>query len=515
MDGFNTAVFSILLLLLLLKLINVFLGKKKKYHLPPSPLSFPLIGHLYLFKKPLHRTFAALSRRHGPVLLLRFGSHPVVVVSSSAAAEECLSKNDVAFADRPRLPSGKILSYDWSTVGTANYGAYWRNLRRIASLELLSSHRVHAFSTVHVEEVRAMVRRLSHAATAKGEGGGFVKVEMKSRLFELLMNTMMRMISNKRYYGVEETGVEVSEEARWFREMVEETMALSGASNLWDFLPVVRWFDFQGMGKRLARLEKSRTSFLRRLIEEQRRKQEEDQEEKKAKKHMIGVLLSLQKEDAETYTDHVIRSLCISVLEAGTGSSSDTIEWALSLLLNNPAILQKASDEIDAHVRRDRLLDDSDLPNLPFLHSVVTETLRLYPAAPLLLPHYSSADCVVAGFDVPRGTTLLVNAFEIHRDHEVWEDAEAFRPERFEERRGEGRLLMHFGMGRRRCPGDNLATRMVMLTLGTLIQCFEWERVGGVNVDMREGSGLTMPKEAALEALCRPRDCMMDALSRI
>jgi len=187
----------------------------------------------------------------------------------------------------------------------------------------------------------------------------------------------------------------------------------------------------------------------------------------------------------------------------------------MSLLLNHPEALNKAQAEIDAAVGTSRLVTADDLSRLPYLQCIIHETFRLYPAAPLLLPHESSADCKVGGYDVPRGTMLLVNVYAIHRDPAVWEDPTEFRPERFEDGKTEGRLLMPFGMGRRKCPGETLALRTVGLVLGTLIQCFDWDRVDGAVVDMTESSGLTIPMAVPLEAMCRPRAAMHHVLEEL
>jgi cytochrome P450 len=97
----------------------------------------------------------------------------------------------------------------------------------------------------------------------------------------------------------------------------------------------------------------------------------------------------------------------------------------------------------------------------------------------------------------------------------VWEDPTEFRPERFEDGKAEGRLLMPFGMGRRKCPGETLALRTVGLVLGTLIQCFDWDRVDGAEVDVTESGGLTIPMAVPLEAMCRPRGAMRDVLEEL
>lgn len=201
-----------------------------------------------------------------------------------------------------------------------------------------------------------------------------------------------------------------------------------------------------------------------------------------------------------------------SMLLAGTDTSTVTIEWAISNLVNNPNVLEKARAELDSKIGHERLINEEDLSNLPYLHHIILETFRLFPAAPLLLPHESSEDCRLGAYDIPRGTLVLVNSWGIHRDPEVWDHATRFDPERFEGMEIETHKLMPFGMGRRACPGSSLAQRVVGLALGSMIQCFEWERVGPEEVDLEEGEGLTMPKLKPLQVMCKPREIMKNKL---
>ncbi|XP_043702381.1 cytochrome P450 81Q32-like [Telopea speciosissima] len=474
-------------------------------NLPPSgPLSFPIIGHLYLLKKPLHHNLARVAAQYGPIVLLNFGSRRVLHVSSPSAAEECFTTNDIVFANRPNLLVGKYLGFDSTILSLASYGQHWRNLRRLTTLEIFSSTRLQMFSKIRTNEVRSLLRRLVVAENSSKT------VEMKSTFFELTLNNMMMMIAGKRYYG--DNGGDL-DKARQFQELVEEIFGAAGASNLVDFLPLLWWVGFNGLEKKLLRLQRKRDQFMQELIEEHRLARTQSKDDKS----LIDVLLSLQENDPKYYTDEIIIGIIQVLLNAGTDTTAGTMEWAMSLLLNHPEVLKKAQVEIDTIVGQDRLLNESDVANLPYLHCIINETLRLYPAGPLLIPHESSEECIVGGFTIPRGTMLLVNLWAIHKDPKLWEEPTKFRPERMEGIGGvrDGYKLMPFGSGRRSCPGEGLALRVVGLTLGSLIQCFDWERIDEELVDMTEGAGLTLPKAKPLEAKCKPRPAMLSFLSQL
>lgn len=123
----------------------------------------------------------------------------------------------------------------------------------------------------------------------------------------------------------------------------------------------------------------------------------------------------------------------------------------------------------------------------------------------------------MGGSRIPRGTMLLVNAWDIQNNPRIWKDPEEFIPERFE-RVGDGMNIevedftfLPFGWGRRGCPGEKLAMAMVGLALGTLIQCFEWDKVG--EIDMREGGGVITPRAQPLRARCSPRPFLVNLVS--
>ncbi|KAI5439360.1 cytochrome P450 81E8 [Lathyrus oleraceus] len=480
-------IFPLLVLIITTKLLLFSTKTFKK--LPPNPPSLPIIGNLHQIKPPIHHYFHNLSQKYGPIFTLKFGSRLVAVVSSPSLAEECFTKNDIVFANRIHSLKTKYLAFNNTNIVSASYGDHWRNLRRISSIEILSNHRLNSFSDIRKDETMRLIQKL-----AENSHNSFTKVELRTLFSELTFNIIMRMVCGKRFYGDE------SDEAKKFRDIMNEIQQFGLGSQLGEFVPLFRLFDFSGHEKKLKKVGEKMDALFQGLVDEHRKDRKEN------KNTMIDHLLSLQESQPDYYSDQIIKGLIMALIVAGTETSAITLEWAMANLLNHPEILEKAIVELENHIGEERLIEEGEATKLQYLQNIIYETLRLHPAAPMLVPHVSSEDCNVGGFDVPRNTMLMVNAWAIHRDSELWADPTSFKPERFEgNRQAEMRGFMPFGMGRRTCPGSGLALRTLGLTLGSLIQCFEWKRIGEEEVDMREGRGTLVPMAVPLEAQCKAR----------
>ena len=199
------------------------------------------------------------------------------------------------------------------------------------------------------------------------------------------------------------------------------------------------------------------------------------------------------------------------MIVGGFDTTAVTMTWALCLLLNNEEALNKVQLELDENVGRSRQVEESDIKNLPYLRAIVKETLRLYPAVPLMAPHESSEDCIVAGYHIYKGTRLIVNLQKLQKDPRVWEEPSEFRPERFLtsqknfDVRGVSPQFIPFGNGRRMCPAISFALQVMHITLANFLHGFEIDRPSEELLDMEEGMGLTSLRKAPLEVVLTPR----------
>lgn len=142
-------------------------SKPAKKNLPPGPWTLPIIGSLHHLIGGLpHRKMTELSRQHGPLMLLKFGEVPNVVVSSAEAAELVMRTHDLAFATRPRSVTLDIVGSGGKGIVLAPYGDHWRQMRKLCIVELLSARQVKRMESIRAEEVAQLLRSISAAPSA-------------------------------------------------------------------------------------------------------------------------------------------------------------------------------------------------------------------------------------------------------------------------------------------------------------------------------------------------------------
>ncbi|KAJ1278241.1 hypothetical protein BS78_04G064300 [Paspalum vaginatum] len=224
------------------------------------------------------------------------------------------------------------------------------------------------------------------------------------------------------------------------------------------------------------------------------------------KDSLVDVLLRIQKEGGleVPLTMGMIKAVILDLFGAGSETSANTLQWAMSELVRNPKVMRRAQAEVREKLQGKPTVTEDDVAGLRYTKLIIKETLRLHPVVPLLLPRECREACKVMGYDVPKGATVLVNVWAISRDPRYWPggDAEAFRPERFEaaaaDFKGTDFEFTPFGAGRRMCPGMAFAQASMELALAALLYHFDWELPGGMapgDVDMSEQMGIAVRRK--------------------
>jgi cytochrome P450 len=193
------------------------------------------------------------------------------------------------------------------------------------------------------------------------------------------------------------------------------------------------------------------------------------------------------------------------VFAAGTDTSATTIGWIMSELMKNPRVREKAQAELRQAFKGKEPISETDLEELTYLKLVVKETLRLHPPSPLLVPRECTELTIIDGYEIPKKTMVLINAWAIGRDPQYWNDAESFIPERFEgnliDFKGSNFEYIPFGAGRRMCPGMTFGLASVMFPVALLLYHFNWElpnKMKFEDLDMIEDFGLTVGRKNEL-----------------
>ncbi|PHT45422.1 5-epiaristolochene 1,3-dihydroxylase [Capsicum baccatum] len=461
---------------------------------PPGPWRLPFIGslhHLIGQGEVPHRILRKLSQRYGPLMYLQVGQVPTVVISSPSIAKEILKTHDLAFATRPQLTSTKIIFYNNKDVIFGQYGEYWRQMRKICMIELLSTKMVKSFSAIREDELSNLV---SSIRSMKGS-----TVNITEKIFWFTNSVTCRAAFGK-----------ICRDKDELITIVKEVILLIGGFDVADLFPSWKLLhNISGAKSRLMSAHKNVDALMEDILNEHIENKAAGKKENGefGDEDLVDVFLRV-KENAELQfpiTNDHIKAVILDIFLAGTETSYTVVIWAFTELMKNPHIMAKAQSEVRQVFKGKKKYDEEDLGKLTYLKLVVKETFRLHLPVPFIGPRECREQININGYTIPLKTRVLINAWALARDPESWDDPESFIPERFENSSidfiGNHFEFVPFGAGRRMCPGMLFGVANVIHPLAQLLLHFNWELPDGTNpndLDMTETDGITATKKKNL-----------------
>lgn len=376
-------------------------------------------------------------------------------------------------------------------------------MKKLCVTELLSGRQLERSRSIRRDEIELSVKRVLENA------GSAAAVDLGAELMKLTNNVTCRMVMSTRCS-------EKCEDADKIRKLVKESFELAAKLCFGDVLGPLKELSFWMYGKKAMDVSRRYDELFEKVMKEHEHKRSSshgngnEHRGDESERDLMDILLDAYHDAYAEFkiTRTHIKAFFLDLFIAGTDTSAEAMQWAMAELLNHPESFHKVRKEIESVTQNVRLVEESDIPNMPYLQAVVKETLRLYPPGPVTTRECNQ-DCKINGFDIPEKTAVAINLYAIMRDPEIWEDPNEFHPERFLKEKDNQSSdhdcqndakrvefdFVPFGAGRRGCPGTTLAFSLMNAAVAAMVQCFDW-KIGedgkGEKVDMQSGSGMSL-----------------------
>lgn len=431
------------------------------YTLPPGPKGLPLIGNVFQLRRDQLGFLLDVQRRYGRMATIYIGRTPVVLLFRPEHVRYVLAENPRNFTNREvagGLVFGNLLLFSLLARTFSNQVAEGLS-QMVGDFLLTTDGKYHdqqrrllqpAFSKRRVENYADMIVQYTREAVDGWQTG--MEVDLASEMQALVLRMIMKMLLNIDVLQEEPNAAKVID------GMISNPISvLEGLLNLPLNLP------FTPYGKRMTAKGKC-DEFIYGLIER-----------RLADNYDVGdflsILLSAEDENSNKMTRKQVRDALVSLIAAGHETTTNTLIWTIYLLSEHPAVFEKVRAEL-CTVLGGRTPELSDLPQLTYLDQVIQESMRLYPSG------WVQGRCAVEDFELdgycfPAGTLFMFNQWVLHRHPDLWEDADTFRPERWDPVHGQKALpwaYFPFGGGSRICIGKSLAQLELRLVLPMILQ---------------------------------------------
>ncbi|CAN4115082.1 unnamed protein product [Withania somnifera] len=308
---------------------------------------------------------------------------------------------------------------------------------------------------------------------------------------------------------------QVFKEQDTFIKRIRELISLTEGLHVADIFPSYKFLHvLSGAKKKLLDAHRKVDSIVEDVINEHKKNlATHKSDDALGGEDLIDVLLRIRKDQSLHFpiTNDNIKAIIVDMFAGGTETSSTIAVWAMVEMMRNPSILAKAQVEVREAFRDKITFDKVDVEDLKYLKLVIKETMRLHSPLPLLVPRECMEETIINGYTIPVKTKVMINAWALGRDPKYWDDAESFKPERFEHCSvdfvGNNFEFLPFGGGRRVCPGILFGLANIYLPLAQLLYHFDWKLPTGMeprDLDLTESAGITAARKNYLYLIATP-----------
>ncbi|THU89558.1 cytochrome P450 [Dendrothele bispora CBS 962.96] len=421
--------------------------------LPPGPRRWPFIGSaLHMPKHYAWRTFSKWKETYGNIIYLDVLGTPIVVINSASTARDLMDKRSSIYSDRPRPVILSVLlslraGLD-QTFPFKQYGEAWRTQRRLISQYLVPSA-MPEYHTIQGEEARKFVLRVMSNRDLHWTSESLRK-QVELGIAASIFNVT---------YGYPLNSVDDIFLRQSIRVMDDFSKTIEAGVWIVDMIPQLKYIPSWMPG----------SGFLK-IARDVRSNYEADNET-----FIPSICSAAHSSNLSPELEEQLSFAAFSALAAGLDTNISTFMSFILVMTLHPEIQAEARAEIDSCVGNLRLptLDDKD--SLPFVRSVVTEVMRLYPPGPLGVPHSLQQDDVYNDMFIPKKSIIIPNVWYMLRDPEVFDKPEIFNPSRYGGLDSEMLKVTDttFGFGRRVCPGRYFAENTIFAIVATLLATCE------------------------------------------
>ncbi|XP_066489192.1 cytochrome P450 2D14-like [Tiliqua scincoides] len=440
-----------------------FMKRRRSWNHPPGPISLPFIGTMLHidFNNP-HRSFTQLSKKYGNIYSLQNCWSNVVVLNGFKLIKEALVDKSEDFSDRPHFPVYKWLGCGENNQGLimAKYSHEWKEQRRF-TLSILRDFGMGKTSLEHL-----VIEEVGHLCSAfsSEEGHPF---DPQRYINNAVSNVICSLTFGNRFDYKDEKfeklllllGDGLKEEAGFLPQFLHEVPFLL-------YIP--------GIVEKAFQHQKALYAYIHELV-----KMHKETLDPSCRRDITDAFLEemeKRKDDVNSSFNAQNLSFVIADLfSAGTETTTTTLRWGLLYMILHPSVQTKVQEEIDEVIGKNRSPKMEDQANMHYTRAVIHEIQRFGDVVPAGVPHMTFRDTELAGFFIPKGTTVITNLSSVLKDEAMWENPHQFYPEHFLDKNGQfvkREAFLPFSAGRRACAGEQLARMELFLFFTSLLQHF-------------------------------------------